>query len=357
MDVKEQIRKYSWDFENWEPVRSLFAFASMPEVFAALSDMIETDVPLGSNHGSDFYTALAFIQEVGQRSPHDIRKPFRNYFVRSRLLKRMRFLLFSENIWVRRRVLAALDKLTIESNGTFFENAFYQFYASDPLWIPCLLSALSWAGRREVYIDAIRQHPHYLVGWSILDFCKPTLSDSPGEYAQMRQRLDFYLHAENPWVRAEAEHYSRELASYEQSAMMTKQEKRQRRKEIEKLKPKLDWFFVSLRFDLSLSATGKTSYTLEEFERFVEDLVATEVRAMQYLAIFEPGRSNWSAYIPDLPGCIATGKDQQEVRQNIAEALELHLAGMREDGDPIPEPSGIAADYVSVGSTLSAASV
>ena len=60
---------------------------------------------------------------------------------------------------------------------------------------------------------------------------------------------------------------------------------------------------------------------------------------MQYAMIIEKGERNYSAYFPDLAGCIATGKTLDEVKQRMREALELHLRGMREDGLPIPEPS------------------
>lgn len=60
---------------------------------------------------------------------------------------------------------------------------------------------------------------------------------------------------------------------------------------------------------------------------------------MQYAMIIEKGDRNYSAYCPDLPGCIATGDTLDEIKQRMREALELHLRGMREDGLPIPEPS------------------
>ena len=60
---------------------------------------------------------------------------------------------------------------------------------------------------------------------------------------------------------------------------------------------------------------------------------------MQYAMIVEKGEKNYSAYFPDLPGCIATGKTLEELKQAMREALELHLRGMREDGLPITEPS------------------
>jgi len=66
---------------------------------------------------------------------------------------------------------------------------------------------------------------------------------------------------------------------------------------------------------------------------------------MRYVMIIEPGERNYSAYLPDLPGCIATGKTVEEVRQRMREAIEIHLEGMRADGLPIPKPSTLA-DYV-----------
>ena len=68
---------------------------------------------------------------------------------------------------------------------------------------------------------------------------------------------------------------------------------------------------------------------------------------MRYAIVIEDAGANYSAYVPDLPGCIATGPTVQEVEQNIREAIEMHLAGMREDGDPIPLPSS-QVEYVDV---------
>ena len=68
---------------------------------------------------------------------------------------------------------------------------------------------------------------------------------------------------------------------------------------------------------------------------------------MRYVMIMETGNRNYSAYLPDLPGCIATGKTVEEVRQRMQETTELHLAGMREDGLPIPKPTSLV-DYVEV---------
>jgi predicted RNase H-like HicB family nuclease len=59
----------------------------------------------------------------------------------------------------------------------------------------------------------------------------------------------------------------------------------------------------------------------------------------KYAVVIEKGPSNYSAYVPDLPGCIATGKTIEEIEKNMREAIELHIEGTIEDGDPIPEPS------------------
>lgn len=66
---------------------------------------------------------------------------------------------------------------------------------------------------------------------------------------------------------------------------------------------------------------------------------------MRYAMIIETGKRNYSAYVPDLPGCVTTGKTIEEVKQRMREAIELHLQGMREDGLPIPKPTSLA-DYI-----------
>ncbi|OIP67680.1 MAG: hypothetical protein AUK43_18815 [Oscillatoriales cyanobacterium CG2_30_40_61] len=58
----------------------------------------------------------------------------------------------------------------------------------------------------------------------------------------------------------------------------------------------------------------------------------------EYIVIFEWAGSNYSAYVPDLPGCISTGKTLEETENNIKEAIELYIDTLREDGQPIPEP-------------------
>lgn len=64
---------------------------------------------------------------------------------------------------------------------------------------------------------------------------------------------------------------------------------------------------------------------------------------MEYLIVIENAGSNYSAYSPDVPGCISTGATIEECSQNMRDALEFHLDGLREDGEPIPEPSTKAA--------------
>ena len=59
----------------------------------------------------------------------------------------------------------------------------------------------------------------------------------------------------------------------------------------------------------------------------------------KYAVVIERGPNNLSAWVPDLPGCSTTGRTIEEIEQNIREAMELHLEGMMEDGEPIPEPS------------------
>lgn len=59
----------------------------------------------------------------------------------------------------------------------------------------------------------------------------------------------------------------------------------------------------------------------------------------RYAAVFEKANNNWGAYIPDLPGCVTTGRTLEETKRNIREAIELHLEAMREAGEPIPEPA------------------
>ena len=68
---------------------------------------------------------------------------------------------------------------------------------------------------------------------------------------------------------------------------------------------------------------------------------------MKYAVIIEKATRNYSAYVPDLPGCVATGKTRGEAAHNIREAIAFHLDGLREDGLPIPEPQ-TSAEFVEV---------
>jgi predicted RNase H-like HicB family nuclease len=60
---------------------------------------------------------------------------------------------------------------------------------------------------------------------------------------------------------------------------------------------------------------------------------------MRYAVVFEKAESSWAAYVPDLPGCMTTGRTLEETKHNIREAVELHLETMREVGEPIPPPT------------------
>ena len=68
---------------------------------------------------------------------------------------------------------------------------------------------------------------------------------------------------------------------------------------------------------------------------------------MKYLVIYEHGESSWGAYVPDLPGVGVAGSTLDEVRQLVREAVEFHLEGLREHGDPIPQPS-VQTEYITV---------
>jgi predicted RNase H-like HicB family nuclease len=59
---------------------------------------------------------------------------------------------------------------------------------------------------------------------------------------------------------------------------------------------------------------------------------------VKYTVIVEKGTSSWGAYVPDLPGCIAAGESRDEVMQLIKEAVDIHIEGLKEDGQPMPEP-------------------
>lgn len=66
---------------------------------------------------------------------------------------------------------------------------------------------------------------------------------------------------------------------------------------------------------------------------------------MRYAVIVEQGATSFGAYVPDLPGCVAAAETRAEVLQLIQEAIEFHLEGLAEDGQPIPKPSSVV-EYV-----------
>ena len=68
---------------------------------------------------------------------------------------------------------------------------------------------------------------------------------------------------------------------------------------------------------------------------------------MRYAIVIEKAENNFSGYVPDLPGCIATGATVKETEAVLREAIEFHVAGLREDGTPIPQASS-RVDYVEV---------
>ena len=67
----------------------------------------------------------------------------------------------------------------------------------------------------------------------------------------------------------------------------------------------------------------------------------------RFLIVIEKANKNYSAYSPDLDGCVATGKTKEDAEQNMYEAIQLHVEGMVEDGIPIPQSTSFA-EYVAV---------
>jgi predicted RNase H-like HicB family nuclease len=64
----------------------------------------------------------------------------------------------------------------------------------------------------------------------------------------------------------------------------------------------------------------------------------------KYAVLFEQAESNWAAYVPDLPGCITTGKTLEETEVNIREAIEGHLRTLKEFGEAVPQPTSVARE-------------
>lgn len=68
---------------------------------------------------------------------------------------------------------------------------------------------------------------------------------------------------------------------------------------------------------------------------------------MKYMVVIEKGEASYGAHIPDLPGCVAVGKSREEVLSLIREAIEFHIEGLKEAGEPVPRPSSMS-EYVDV---------
>ena len=66
---------------------------------------------------------------------------------------------------------------------------------------------------------------------------------------------------------------------------------------------------------------------------------------MRYAVVIEKADGNYSAYVPDLPGCVATGVTVKDTEREIRDAIRFHIDGLKEDGQPVPKPTSIA-DYV-----------
>jgi len=66
--------------------------------------------------------------------------------------------------------------------------------------------------------------------------------------------------------------------------------------------------------------------------------------SQRFAVIFEQAENNWAAYVPDLPGCITTGKTLEDTERNIREAIQGHLQTLREFGEPVPQPTTLAKE-------------
>ena len=72
-----------------------------------------------------------------------------------------------------------------------------------------------------------------------------------------------------------------------------------------------------------------------------------EIITYRFLVIIEKAKENYSAYSPDLPGCVATGATREEVERNMHKAIEMHVQGLLEDNLPVPQSSSFA-EYIAV---------
>lgn len=87
----------------------------------------------------------------------------------------------------------------------------------------------------------------------------------------------------------------------------------------------------------AMLAVGGLFHTMES------DGSSSASQTMRYTVVIEKAPRNFSAYVPDLPGCIATGATKEKTVRQIREAIEFHIEGLREHGDPVPEPQSTAA--------------
>ncbi len=69
---------------------------------------------------------------------------------------------------------------------------------------------------------------------------------------------------------------------------------------------------------------------------------------MRYMVVIEKGKSGYGAHVPDLPGCVAAGETREEVLGLVKEAIEFHIEGLKEAGEPVPTPSSVG-EFVEVG--------
>ena len=91
----------------------------------------------------------------------------------------------------------------------------------------------------------------------------------------------------------------------------------------------------------------KRAIALIERDGWYLDSEASRVEAMNYLIVIEKTGTGYSAYSPDLPGCVSTGGTRAEMERNMQEAMEFHVDGLREEGYAVPEPMAASA-YVRV---------
>ena len=68
---------------------------------------------------------------------------------------------------------------------------------------------------------------------------------------------------------------------------------------------------------------------------------------MKYTVIYERSATGYGAYVPDLPGCVATGKTKAQVKRLMREAIELHIESLKQHGEPVPEATTVA-DFITV---------